>query len=460
MIPKIVVSKDSTNKVTRCGGSAPLVQYLQHVLQMPQRFAKITLKQGANAVFSIPKKFMTLLVLTMLYCPRLSHINPLFKDEELLAKQIGIPRIFDQSSAHKLFIQCNGWTVRQLDQINAELVKEKGNFENARRVVVDIDASILQQATHTKEGARPDGKGHGKDSFQISCAFANEQIVAESFNPGNLHCSNGLMELLEETRNICGRIDSIRQDGGYLSKEMFRKIRQFKVKEGSEETIDFAIAASAAADGVKKAKQYAKEHPDEWKPCPQKNKKEKPGEKIFLMNFKSVQLFAGDPESVVRMVLVKTIQKVKKVKKHRVSHPTKTRIYAIITSLGRGYSAAKVFRFYHQRQKIEHMYCELKNDFNVGKLPSTKLNANKSYFLICCIAYNCSFYFKRDTMPKSWVNKRILTVRQCLLNVKATYLSAWEIVFDNNFRMFHIIKHIVLQLERQIATQIQILSSA
>ena len=38
--------------------------------------------------------------------------------------------------------------------------------------------------------------------------------------------------------------------------------------------------------------------------------------------------------------------------------------------------------------------------------------------------------------------------------------SAWEIVFDNNFRMFQIIKYIVLQLERQITAHIPILSSA
>ncbi len=460
MAPKIIVSKDSTNKVTRCGGSAPLVQYLQHVLQMPRRFKQITLKQGTNAVFSIPKKFMTILVLTMLYCPRLSHINPLFKDEELLAKQIGIPRIFDQSNAHKLFNQCNGWTVRQLDQTLANLVREKGGFDKARRVAVDVDASILRQASHNKEGARPDGKGHGKDSFQISCAFANQQIVAATFNSGNLHCSNGLMDLLVKTRDRCGRIDFTRLDGGYLSKQVFREIREFKVSEGSGQTIDFAIAAPAVADGVKKAKQYAKEHPDEWKTCPQKNSRQKTDDKIFLINFKSVQLFGDDPESVVRMVLVKTMQKVKKVKNHRVSYSTKTRIYAIITSLGRGYSAAKVFRFYHQRQKIEQMFCELKNDFNVGKLPSIKLNANKAYFLICCLAYNCSYYFKRDTMPKGWINKRIMTIRHCLLNVKATYHSVWEIVFDNNFRNFHIIKHIVLRLERQIADQIPILSTA
>jgi hypothetical protein len=460
MIPKIIVSKDSTNKVTRCGGSAPLVQYLQHGLQMPQRFEQITLKQGANAVFSISDKFMSILTMTMLCCPRLAHINPLFKDEELLARQLGLPRIFDQSSAHKLFRQCDGWTVRQLERISAGLVREKGGFEGLRRLVVDVDASQLHQATHTKEGARPDFKGHGKDSFQISCAFANGQIVTSTFNPGNLHCSNGLMELLRETRRICGCIDCLRLDAGYLSKERLREIRSFKVAEGSEKTIDFAIAVPANADGVKKVKQYAQEHPEKWKLCPPKNKDKEGEEKIFIMNFKEIQLFAGDPESVVRMVLVKTVQKVKTVRKHRLSHRTKTRIYAIITSLGRGYSAAKVFRFYHQRQTIEHMYCELKNDFSVGKLPSTKLNANKAYFLICCLAYNCSHYFKRDTMPKSWVNKRMMTIRLCLLNIKATYHSAWEIVFDNNFRMFHIIKHIVTQLQRIIAEQIPILSSA
>ncbi len=106
----------------------------------------------------------------------------------------------------------------------------------ARRVTIDIDASPLRQATHTKEGARPDGKGHGKDSFQISCAFGNGQIISSTFNPGNLHCSNGLMDLLRETRRRCGRIDCLRLDAGYLSKERLREIRDFKVAEGSEKT--------------------------------------------------------------------------------------------------------------------------------------------------------------------------------------------------------------------------------
>ena len=62
-------------------------------------------------------------------------------------------------------------------------------------------------------------------------------------------------------------------------------------------------------------------------------------------------------------------------------------------------------------------------------------------------------------MPKNWVNKWMVTINHCLLDIIVTYRSARKIVYDYDFHMFYIIKQMVEQVERIFDTQLPILSS-
>ena len=99
--PRLQARRSAGNKVTKFGGSGALIRYLADVLHFRERFAEVTVKKGKNSQFPTVDMLFGLLGLIMLGCDRVCRINDRFGDDALLAKQLGLVRIFDQSTANR-----------------------------------------------------------------------------------------------------------------------------------------------------------------------------------------------------------------------------------------------------------------------------------------------------------------------------------------------------------------------
>jgi IS4 transposase len=218
-----------------------------------------------------------------------------------------------------------------------------------------------------------------------------------------------------------------------------------KVSATSENAIKFLVACNGQAKGIQRAKAYARKHPECWVQY------KKGSDEILVMNFTQIQLFEKDKNSLVRLVLVNMTQQVKKCKKNKVRYHAKTRIYAIATNLRQGYGPRQIFKKYQQRQTIELMFRELKNAFTVGKLPSNEQYANYAYFLLCCLAYNASSYFKRDALPAQHKNSSMATIRRKFLEIPANRLDVWDIEFNRNYQYLKEYEHIVKNVHMLIS---------
>jgi Transposase DDE domain len=426
---RIKISRAKHSAATRFGGSAILVQYLGEVLNFRQRFSTVKIKKGKNSTFTSVDMLFALLAITMLGCDRLFHINAQFRDEEMLAKQLGIARIFDQSTAHRFLLKFNQWNINQLEQVLNRLIEEQGRFEQTLlgRNVLDIDASDLTRSSHHTEGAKPgrNKKNKGKDSYLISCGYAGKQVVATHLTSGNIHCSQPMEAVFQQALTVMKRIDLVRMDAGYCGAVVLTWLLTQTVSLTSTKKVKFLIGCNGQANGVKEAKKYAQKHPEKWVEV-KKN--------IWVMDFKNTQVFDKLETGIARLVLVKMKQEIKKCKNKKVRYHVQTRIYGIITNLTRGYSAVKIFKKYHQRQTIELMFRELKNAFSVGKLPSGRMKANYAYFLMCCLAYNCSYYFKRDVLPKEHQHHSMTTIRRMFLVFPANYRHIWKVELNSTYR--------------------------
>jgi hypothetical protein len=436
---KISVRYSQRNHATKFGGSAALIKYLSEVLHFRERFSSVTIKKGKNSQFTTIDMLFGLLGMLMLGCDRIFHINDRFGDDELFAKQLGLVRIFDQSTANRFLRKFKKWHINQLDRILQLMIQMHGLSVGIACRVLDIDASDLTRSAHKSKGAKPgrNKKHKGKDSYLISCGFAAHQVVATDFRSGNAHCSQVLATIFENALRTLRRIDLVRLDAGYISTSTLTWLLAQTVSTTSEELIKFLVACNGQAKGIQWAKSYAHKHPDLW------TQYKKGSDDIFLMNFNQVQLFDKYEEGIVRVVLVKMTQRVKKCKQNKVRYHTKTRIYAIATNLTHGYGARQIFKKYQQRQTIELMFRELKNAFTVGKLPSNALYANYAYFLLCCLAYNASYYFKRDVVPTQHKNSSMATIRRKFLEIPANRLDVWEVEFNRNYQYIKEYEHIV-----------------
>ncbi len=426
------VRRSPHNGFTKFGGSAALCLYLTHVLEFRERFASVTVKKGKNSQFTTVDMCFGMLALMMLGCERVFHINDRFGDDVLLAQQLGLVRIFDQSTVNRFLRRLTKWHTNQLERILMVTIQAHGTFVRLVCRIVDVDASDLTRMTHKSQGAKPgrNKKHKGKDSYLVSCAFAAHQVIATDFRSGNKHCSQALATVFEKALKTLGRIDLIRLDAGYISINTLTWLLAQKVSSTSEQAIAFLVGCTGQAQGIQWAKEYARTHPERWT-CYRDG-----DSSIHLMNFNDLQLFKDYKEGRVRVVLVKMTQRVKKCKHNKVRYHSQTRIYAIATNLRQGYGVRQIFKKYQQRQTIELMFRELKNSFCVGKLPSNHQHANYGYFLLCCLAYNASYYFKRDVVPTGHKQCSMAVVRRRFLEVPACRPSVWTVEFNRDYQYF------------------------
>jgi hypothetical protein len=218
-VARLQVRRSAANGFTKFGGSGALIRYLTDVLRFRERFASVTVKKGKNSQFTTVDMLLGLLGLIMLGCDRVCRINDRFGDDVLLAKQLGLVRIFDQSTANRFLRTFKKWHTNQLERILQVMIRLHGGFVGMTCRALDIDASDLTRMTHHSQGAKPgrNTRHKGKDSYLISCGFAGNQVVATDFRSGNAHCSQALIVVFETALKTLARIDLVRLDAGYIS---------------------------------------------------------------------------------------------------------------------------------------------------------------------------------------------------------------------------------------------------
>ena len=120
-------------------GLFPLIAwYFLDVLKLPDYVEQITVNKKRNhnrkrkpkkRDFSDRDMCMGLLVLPILGISRLGQITERLSNETQIAKLLGLPRFFDQSTGHDDLNQFTQWHVKPLDFINHRLLLRHGSFE-------------------------------------------------------------------------------------------------------------------------------------------------------------------------------------------------------------------------------------------------------------------------------------------------------------------------------------------
>jgi len=211
-------------------GLFPLVAWsVLDVLKLRDYFRPVTVNKKRNhnqrrkpkkRDFTDEEMCVGLIALSILGISRMGQITERLSNETQLAKLLGLPRFFSQSTAHQYLNRFSKWHVSPLDSINHQLLVRYGNCTSQPIVVVDVDSQ-----THTLESRKREGavvgynrKKRGKPCYQWNVAFVCSEAVAQKLRAGNTHCRSVLIELLEE---VAEKLDTplmiARLDGGYLS---------------------------------------------------------------------------------------------------------------------------------------------------------------------------------------------------------------------------------------------------
>ena len=357
-------------------GLFPLIAwYLIDVLKLPEYLQQVTVNKKRNPnrnrkpkerVFSDADMCMGLLTLPILGISRIGQMTERLSNETEIAKILSLPRFFAQSTGHEYLNRFTKWHVKQLDNINHQLLLRHGSCTSQGIIIVDIDAQ-----THTLESRKREEavvgfnrKKPGKPCYQWNVAFVCQEAVAQRLAAGNTHCRSVLLELLDD---VCQKLATdlmiLRLDGGYLSGDILNTLFQLGLQIIIPCRYDWILSQGVAL------------YEPDWQQIDENTR-------LYDVGKSGVVSTCYYP---FRVVLVE--------KKQNPFPGSKSKRelfrYAICENLAFNLDAKGVYDFYHSRQTIEQFFKESTGPFCAGKMPSQKFRANEAYLQLVTIAENC-----------------------------------------------------------------------
>jgi len=428
--------KQATTQKALC---VPVAQFLTDILSMRKGFSIVSLKKGQNSTFSTIDMCLGIVAIIMLECHRLFHINTEYQQERLLAHQLGLKRIFEQSTAHRFINRFKGWHINQLERLNYKLLKEHGeSFKDPVRIL-DIDATTHSVQGRKRQGATPgkNSQQRGNDCYQESAVFCNGELVTQKLDKGHVHCKKRFDTVYQKAKKVFQTIDYLRLDSGYFALDVLKALLALP-------GLLFVLCSTPNCIGMKQAMAIAIQQP--WR-----FKRVGGTKDVYAMEFKQLPILK-QLKTPLRLVLIKTLRKPKKVKKGYVFYQRGWYYYGLVSNIEKSkMHSRKLYKFYQRRVVIEHFFKETKQSFHASKLPSMKLGGNEAYLWFVSLAYNASIWFKRDLMPKKEQKCMFKTIRRKLC-VNADYRiveqNILELEFDQEYQYKRLFDTILTRIER------------
>jgi hypothetical protein len=204
-------------------------------------------------------KAQTIIASLIMGCAHTKAITETLRAEEAAANYLGMSRFPDQSQINRYLTRFSAANVEELGQVHAQVLRQQSL---ARRtvgpVVVDLDQCGLvadgQTYAFHRKGYFPHKRG--MEGYQVSLAYcgAYAEAIQLYLDPGNVHCTARLGDLLWEVDRLFGPQESgveviCRLDAGYDSAERRAGLAQrpgYVVLKGAQ-----ADLAARLAQGVR-----------------------------------------------------------------------------------------------------------------------------------------------------------------------------------------------------------------
>jgi len=249
------------------------------------------------------------------------------------------------------------------------------------KMVADIDVTTLQSSSSEKEGAETgyNKKNKGKPCFQLSATFIGKFFVDAKLFPGCTNPKDFFQKAVKRALSLGFAIEIVRGDSAYMTLENLL----FLIKLSLGYAIGAPGSFNVVKNGIKCFKELARESSSRIIHVTKG---------IAILDMGQVTLKNGVQ---TRLIIVRRISRKKKDGKWQ----KRTYYYGIASNLE--LSAKKLYKFYHKRQCIEAGFRELKNHYNLERLPFHSLKANEFWIMCKIMAMTLFKIFQAEMLPKS-----------------------------------------------------------
>ncbi|MBT3408473.1 IS1380 family transposase [Candidatus Woesearchaeota archaeon] len=305
----------------------------------------------------------------------------------------------------------NDWLVRKGEEglsKNIEKIMNKFNQEiiiktGKKELTLDIDAMSIESNKSTAKMTYKNYKGYMPMLGFIPELFLN--IFAE-FRTGNTSPRANILEAIQTSIAKLPdgyKFKNYRSDSASFSAEIINFL--------DENQIRYTITAGLNI-AIKKAIEEIEEK--DW----QTFYDEKGN--ITNRDYAEIIYAMKDSENAFRIIVQRAKKTIDKKTKQQFLFP-EVKYYAIATNDNES-SATEIIYWHNKRGNAENCNKEVKYGVNLNYLPSSDFKANEIWFLIGILTFNLFQALKLLTLPKSWANKKIATIRYYLIQIAGKFI--------------------------------------
>jgi hypothetical protein len=280
--------------------------------------------------------------------------------------------------------------VHDLQRVHRQLQQQVRPHQQTTTCTIDLDSSIYEQASSSKEGSTK--AYNGEVGYHPLFAFWAEEgeLLFSHLRRGSAHTARNVVWFLHETRKRVPdtAVKKLRADSGFYSKAV--------VEWCEAEGFTFTITADQTAPLLEAITALPERC---WHPVPE----------YELAEVAELRYQPTGWSQPYRYVVKREVAETKAGELYWKYHVT-------VTS-EEGLSAREVVVWHLQHAAMENAIKEHKSGFGLEKLPTQKFHANWAYLLIGQLAFNLVAWFKRLVLPASYQRATIKTLRHHLLNL-------------------------------------------
>jgi hypothetical protein len=280
--------------------------------------------------------------------------------------------------------------VHDFQRVHQRLQQQVRPHQQATTCTIDLDSSIYEQASSSKEGSTK--AYNGEVGYHPLFAFWAEEgeLLFSHLRRGNAHTARNVVWFLRETfKRLPQRaVTKLRADSGFYSKTVVQWCEAHGVTFTitADQTEPLLAAITAVPEGG-------------WRPLPGYD----------LAEVTDLRYQPTGWTHPYRYVVKREMAETK-------AGDLYWKYHAPVTN-EEDQTIGEVVVWHLQHADMENAIKEHKSGFGLEKLPTQKFHANWAYLLIGQLAFNLVAWFKRLVLPPSYHRSTIKTIRHHLLNL-------------------------------------------
>jgi hypothetical protein len=303
---------------------------------------------------------------------------------------LGVTKLLAPTTAGDALRKFDIGSIHDLHRTNAGLQQKVRAQQTSDHCTIDVDASVYEQASKSKEGSTK--AYNGEIGYHPIFAFWDEEseLLFSHLCRGSVHPESKFKWFMRETlKRVPESLKRrLRTDSAFYSRKV--------VEICETNQITFAITADQTKRIINEIEAIEE---SQW-------------EDLERYGVAQVAEFRYQPrrwEKAYRYVVKREVALDKKAKAY-------FRYHVVVTN-DEERSAQEMIEWHLGHSNVENRIKEHKSGFGLEKLPTRSFAANWAYLLIGQIAFNLMAWFKKMVLPEEYHRATIKTIRHQILNV-------------------------------------------